>query len=111
MIRVCLFDSASVSVGGAELMSLPLAKGTYIWIDIHNESHAAEESIFDQFGCHPLTIQDARRLRVIPLKRNTLAISLLCCCARLGAVSEGLAFETTTDCLLYWRQLFNHSPS
>ena len=94
MIRVCLFDSASVSVGGAELMSLPLAKGTYIWIDIHNESHAAEESIFDQFGCHPLTIQDARRERHPPKTEHFKDQSFVLLRA-LGAVSEGLAFETT----------------
>ena len=94
MIRVCLFDSASVSVGGAELISLPLAKGTYIWIDIHNESHAAEESIFDQFGCHPLTIQDARRERHPPKTEHFKDQSFVLLRA-LGAVSEGLAFETT----------------
>jgi magnesium transporter len=81
MIRVCLSNGTDISVGGTELIALPLPKGSSLWIDIHKETPGAEEIIFDQFGCHPLCIQDARRERH-PQKPSTLKISHLCCCGR-----------------------------
>ena len=66
MINVCLYDGAQISRGGSELIQLPLAEGCLLWIDIQQEPIDSEQGIFDQFGCHPLTIQDARRKRHPP---------------------------------------------
>ena len=63
MIRVCIYDGTNLSRGGVELIVTPLAENSFIWIDIQAEPKESEQVIFDQFGCHELTIQDARRLR------------------------------------------------
>lgn len=94
MIRVRLFDGTNASVGGVEIISLPLPKHAYLWIDIQNESHDDEQLIFDQFDCHPLTIQDARRERHPPKSEHFKNQSFVLLRA-LGNVSDGLAFETT----------------
>ena len=93
MIRVCIYDGANLSRGGVELIATPLAENSSIWIDIQAEPKESEQVIFDQFGCHELTIQDARRLRHPP-KTEHFDDQSFVLLRGLGAVSEGLAFET-----------------
>lgn len=93
MIRVCIYDGTNLSRGGVELIVTPLAENSFIWIDIQAEPKESEQVIFDQFGCHELTIQDARRLRHPP-KTEHFDDQSFVLLRGLGAVSEGLAFET-----------------
>ena len=93
MIRVCVFNGTDTAVGGTELIALPLPTGTSLWIDICRETPAAEEIIFDQFGCHPLCVQDARRERHPPETEHFKDQSFVLLRV-LKSVSEGLSFET-----------------
>ncbi|MCT2532452.1 magnesium transporter CorA family protein [SAR92 clade bacterium H231] len=93
MIRVCVFNGTDTAVGGTELIALPLPTGTSLWIDICRETPAAEEIIFDQFGCHPLCVQDARRERHPPKTEHFKDQSFVLLRA-LKSVCEGLSFET-----------------
>ncbi|MBT7374716.1 MAG: magnesium transporter CorA family protein [Porticoccaceae bacterium] len=93
MIRVCLFDGSDLSVGGTELISLPIPSGAVLWIDIHNETPGAEDPIFEQFGCHSLCIQDARRERHPPKTEHFKDQSFVLL-RTLADVSEGLSFQT-----------------
>lgn len=93
MIRVCLFDGTDISIGGSELITLPLPEGASLWIDIQNEPQASEQCIFDRFGCHPLTVQDARRERHPPKAEQFKDQSFVLLRA-LGTVPQGLAFAT-----------------
>ena len=66
MLKVFLYDGDKLSVGGEELINLPLDNNSSIWVDIEAEPVEIEEVIFKQFASHPLTIKDARRLRHPP---------------------------------------------
>jgi magnesium transporter len=93
MINVYLYDGSIYTRGGAELIQLPLADNAMLWIDIEQESAEAEQRIFDQFGCHPLTIQDARRLRHPP-KTEHFSDQSFVLVRELDTEHQGLAFDT-----------------
>ena len=93
MINVCLYDGATHTRGGVELIQLPLADNCMLWIDIELESAASEQHIFDQFDCHPLTILDARRPRHPP-KIEHFSDQSFVLLRELVAGHEGLAFDT-----------------
>jgi magnesium transporter len=93
MINVCLYSGDSVQFGGTELINLPLLEGQCIWIDIQQATSQAEQLIFDQFNCHPLTIQDARRVRHPP-KTEHFDDQSFVLIRSLKHSGEGLNFET-----------------
>lgn len=78
MIRVCLSNGTDISVGGTELIALPLPKGSSLWIDIHKETPGAEEIILA--ATHSVFKMPA--VSAIHQKPSTLKISHLCCCGR-----------------------------
>ena len=92
MINICMYDGSNITRGGAELIQLPLAEGCFLWVDLQHESDAAEQLIFDQFGCHQLTIQDARRPRHPPKTEHFSDQSFVL--LRELVNNDGLAFET-----------------
>jgi magnesium transporter len=93
MIKVCFYNGSDLIRGGVEIIALPLAEGTSLWIDIEDESEESEQSIFDRFDCHPLTIQDARRLRHPPKTEHFKDQSFVLV-RELSSQFEGLAFDT-----------------
>jgi len=93
MINVCLYDGANYKRGGAELIQQPLADNCMLWIDIEQESAESEQHIFEQFDCHPLCIQDARRPRHPP-KIEHFSEQSFVLLRELVAEHEGLAFQT-----------------
>ena len=93
MINVCLYDGAQIRRGGSELIQLPLAEGCLLWIDIQQEPIDSEQGIFDQFGCHPLTIQDARRKRHPPKTEHFSDQSFILLRELIGD-HDGLVFDT-----------------
>ena len=93
MINVHLFDGSTYTRGGPELIQLPLADKALLWIDIEHEPSASEQAIFDQFDCHPLTIQDARRLRHPPKIEHFTEQSFVLL-RELVADHESLVFDT-----------------
>ena len=93
MINVHLFDGSTYNRGGPELIQLPLADKALLWIDIEHEPIDSEQAIFDQFGCYPLTIQDARRLRHPPKIEHFTDQSFVLL-RELVADHESLAFDT-----------------
>lgn len=93
MIKVCLYSASTFIQGGAEVIALPREKGAVLWIDIHNEPNESEQLIFDQFGCHPLTIQDARRRRHPPKTEHFTDQSFVLL-RELTSVTGSLGFQT-----------------
>ena len=93
MIKVCFYDGSKLIKGGAELIALPIPEGAVLWIDIEDEPIESEQVIFDQFDCHPLTIQDARRLRHPP-KTEHFSDQSFVLVRELSAESAGFTLDT-----------------
>ena len=65
-MRVMLIDrkTGGVRTGGAELLAERHTPGCWAWADLENEDPVVEAALLrDQFGIHPLAIQDAQRDR------------------------------------------------
>lgn len=68
MIRALLIDSeGEATAGGEELIArwrgMPEAR---LWVDMQGESTARERALLEEFGCHPMAIDDAHRDRHPP---------------------------------------------
>ncbi|MFQ3244562.1 MAG: magnesium transporter [Arenicella sp.] len=69
MIRVFLYDpTTKISItGGVELIQTwQDSSSSIIWLDIENEAERSDRTLLQQFGIHPLAIQDALRPRHPP---------------------------------------------
>jgi len=69
MIRVILSNpkTGESQKGGSELIAVwEKSELDLIWVDIEGEKHDDEKAVLNQFGIHPLAIQDALRPRHPP---------------------------------------------
>ena len=82
MIRAFLYNRANreLATGGAELRGQwRQGPDTLLWLDLVDEAAGSEQQLLQQeFGLHPLAIQDAQRDRPPPnWKPSTTTLS--CC--------------------------------
>jgi magnesium transporter len=69
MIRVFLYDptTKASTTGGVELIQTwQDSSSSILWLDIENEAERSDKALLQQFGIHPLAIQDALRPRHPP---------------------------------------------
>lgn len=68
MLTACLVDTQGQQVwGGEELLSTWRQQpGSHLWVDLHDEPEAVEDSLFAALGMHHLAVNDARRQRHPP---------------------------------------------
>ena len=91
MIRVAIYRNQQLMRGGSELLQ-SVGDDAFIWIDIGDSDTATEESIFEQFGCHPLAVQDAQRVRHPP-KCEVFPEQVFVLLRGLKSFANGLEFE------------------
>ena len=109
MIRTQVYDPASGTVqdGGKELIAIwKQSESLLIWLDLQGNPRQEEKTLLsEQFGLHPLAIEDAQKVRHPP-KIEQFGSTLFILLKGLDAESESIDFGTIQLAMFTGKRFF-----